>query len=980
MLFFIIMKSINIAFSSVRMGVRTSKFGLLLAVLAALLLSSCGKGLWVQPFYPKDALYEQSIVINEVLPSNRTGLAATDGKTLGWVEIKNISDESVSLKNCWLIYDRQTITKEDSIAGKSDMWKSDRKADCLDDVTLEPGQCLLVYDRAIIVNDGEPRLQYDAAEHNVDLNLSPKSGHLQLVSSDNTLLSEVEYGSMNPDEALRRLNNGAYERSYMLTPGFENSQAGYEEYNQLLESQRTGPLRVWEVMSKNGEADSWVEIKNVSNADVNLAEYTLTTKPKKPEMWQMPDLALAPGQIYTVQLAGKKAGGKGKAGKGGKKKGGKKKGKKAKAAEGAVPQAQSPAATAAVAGTPNADEAAPAKAEKAAPNDTVKGKKGKKDGKKKGKKNKKKKKNKDALAAAPDATPAATAPNGGKAEPTKEARPVRRGNINGDKADFKLDDAETVLLMKGGKMVDGVCAKPTRMGISMGRVDGRKGYFFFSQPTRGAENTSKACRFIADKPLFVNAPGPYDGVKSVNLAFDTQGYTIHFTLDGTEPTVNSRVYTEPIPISRTTIVRAFAEGDDNSLRSQTVTGTFFINAGHKLPIVSIVVNKADLYDFNTGIFQEGPGGGHATGGNPADNAGANYWAKNYERRAHISFYDGKEGFDEECGLKVYGGGSRELPKRSVQVKFMEKFGAEDVVYDIFNRGKAEQFNGLVLRGGSQDWQGVMMRDEFFTSLMASQSPNLLVMGYRPVALYINEEYYGLYYIREKVNKNYMQRHFGVGKDSLDMLNCRFVMEGSYAGFAALKSYAASHDLKQKEHYEYVRDRIDCEAFIDHFIGEFYASNSDLCNVRYMRSGDKKSDRKWHIMYYDLDETWHTFCSSKFYFSGNSSVFVHDIIIVKMLENPEFRRLFLERLSHHLHTTFSLPYVTKFFNNMVEVIRPEMVLNCQRWPNMTYKEWERNLETFSKNFETRPKAMLKDLRTQINITPEEEKKYFADLGY
>ncbi|MCR5646181.1 MAG: chitobiase/beta-hexosaminidase C-terminal domain-containing protein [Bacteroidales bacterium] len=59
-------------------------------------------------------------------------------------------------------------------------------------------------------------------------------------------------------------------------------------------------------------------------------------------------------------------------------------------------------------------------------------------------------------------------------------------------------------------------------------------------------------------PTFTPAAGTYYEAQSVTIACATEGATIHYTLDGTDPTANSPVYTTAIAISATTTVKAFA--------------------------------------------------------------------------------------------------------------------------------------------------------------------------------------------------------------------------------------------------------------------------------------------------------------------------------------------------------------------------------------------------------------------------------------
>ena len=59
-------------------------------------------------------------------------------------------------------------------------------------------------------------------------------------------------------------------------------------------------------------------------------------------------------------------------------------------------------------------------------------------------------------------------------------------------------------------------------------------------------------------PTFTPAAGTYYETQNVTIACATEGATIHYTLDGSEPTTGSAVYSSPITISETTTVKAFA--------------------------------------------------------------------------------------------------------------------------------------------------------------------------------------------------------------------------------------------------------------------------------------------------------------------------------------------------------------------------------------------------------------------------------------
>ena len=76
-------------------------------------------------------------------------------------------------------------------------------------------------------------------------------------------------------------------------------------------------------------------------------------------------------------------------------------------------------------------------------------------------------------------------------------------------------------------------------------------------------------------PTFSPAAGSYITAKTVSIACATEGASIHYSIDGTDPTAESAVYAEPFVVNETTTVKAIAmkEGMNNS---DVVTATYTI--------------------------------------------------------------------------------------------------------------------------------------------------------------------------------------------------------------------------------------------------------------------------------------------------------------------------------------------------------------------------------------------------------------------
>ena len=564
--------------------------------------------------------------------------------------------------------------------------------------------------------------------------------------------------------------------------------------------------------------------------------------------------------------------------------------------------------------------------------------------------------------------------------PSVEIQPGKMYVVDCRKEKFKIGSTKSVVLSKNGEFVDGVCPAPTPYDVSVGRVVGKEGFFYFASPTRGAENSTTHYRHIAGQPSFDPMPNVYSGKDKIAVHIVTDGHTVHYTTDGSEPTAASPVYKDSIVIKNTTIIRAFCEGDSTTMSSSTAAATFIFDQEHTLPVMNITVAESDLYDYNSGIYVLGP---DASPEYPYK--GANYW-KGWWKKAHVELFDSiNGGFSTGCEVAIFGGFSRALSKKSFKIRFKDKYGTSHLDYDLYNEGRVEEVKNFVLRSGAQDISGVMVRDEFFTSLMKQHSPTLLVQAYRPVALYINGEYFGLYYLREKVDKHFVSRHLDVSTDDISIImSGMYCEEGTKKDFTDLLNYVSSHNLAEKECYEYVNERFDLIGLIDYKLGQMYSSNTDLGNVRYVMSKDDKSDQKWHVVFYDLDATWAQNGPASHYFSAqcdNTVMRIQNLLVQELLKNQEFRELLLQRLSLHMHETFSTQNATAVFDGIINTIKPEMVRNCARWPGvLSYSRWEKNVNAFREKFKERNKIMLNDLRDWLSITDEENEKYFSDLGY
>ena len=77
-------------------------------------------------------------------------------------------------------------------------------------------------------------------------------------------------------------------------------------------------------------------------------------------------------------------------------------------------------------------------------------------------------------------------------------------------------------------------------------------------------------------PTFDPASGSYNEIQTVTINCATEGATIYYTLDGTDPTISSAEYSEALTINETTTVKAMA-AKENMNNSAIATAVYAIN-------------------------------------------------------------------------------------------------------------------------------------------------------------------------------------------------------------------------------------------------------------------------------------------------------------------------------------------------------------------------------------------------------------------
>lgn len=749
------------------------------------------------------------IQITELMPANKSCLLDADGDFSDWIELCNVSGETCDLEGFYLSDDSDELLK----------WQ-------FPSVSLAPGERVVVFCSDKDRRDGELHANFS---------ISSVGETLYLTSPAGLPLWSFSYESALDDQAIV-IADGVQSLSYTATPGYDNSPEGYEQF--LSASDAHGALVINEAVLYNldyyeqhHEFYDWVELKNCSDAPLNLADYYLTDSLKDPCQFQLPEITLQPDELYIVFCSG------------------------------------------------------------------------------------------DSSLTTRHCTHAPFA--------------------------VSAEGEVLYLFSSDGSLSDRMFIHDTPYGGSYGRLSDGAGFYYFDRPSPEKEN-SGGYRSIAALPETGVPQGVYNDIDELEVALLGEGQ-IYYTLDGSVPDRESLLYTEPLVLDQTTIIRAISIVD-GKVDSDCASFSYFINEGHTLPVVSLVCEPADM-------FSPGQGGIYA---NPE-----------YDREidASVAFFGDEGEFASDCAVTLHGASSRKMwQKKSFKMIFRSRYGG-DLNFDVFQTGEITSFHSLLLRGGGISSMHIV-RDELGSEVADAVCDSALALDTRYCVLYINGEYFGVYALREAYSEKYVADHTGSNEENVTIARAPVKFGELYDLF----EYIIHHDMTDPDCYAYASERLDMESLANWMAMEAYFNNFDIAgNIRYVK-GDVP-DTKWRLALFDLD------ISMTSVYAGWEQVFHPGYQIGQVTnalrKSPQFRQTVLECASTLYHNGLTDSYMLTVYDEIIAQIDPEMERDCLRWRN-SLDLWTWNVQVQRSRFcPERTAWWLKSLSDEFDFSDEEMQKYFGD---
>jgi hypothetical protein len=547
-------------------------------------------------------------------------------------------------------------------------------------------------------------------------------------------------------------------------------------------------------------------------------------------------------------------------------------------------------------------------------------------------------------------------------------------------ANFKLSASGEFIGLydAGGIAVDTITFGSQSDDIAYGRVpDGSAVWYRLSPASPGAANLSAQIYDKLEPPRISHPSGFYPSSLTVTCTHPDTRATLHYTIDGHTPTATSPEFPGYLQVDTTTVlrVRAFK---DATLPSNSVTMTYLVQEPTKLPLFSLVTDPENFFSDTSGIYVAGTNGIVANCSTAPRN-----WNQDWERPVDLELFEADQmsAFKVSTGVKIYGGCARLYPEKSLAFYFRDMYGLGKLHYRLFPHLAYTEYNNFVLRSSGQDWWRTMIRDGMAQTLI-KQGMNADVQDYRPSILFINGQYWGIHNIREKLNEHYVNQHYSIDPDSVDLVEISKGVEannGDLVAYNALTSYLTANSLSVQSNYDYVSSLVDVDEYIDYNIAEIYAANGDWPGANMKLWRERKPTGKWRWMVYDLDFTFGGNAQGQYNTNTLAQATTTNgpswpnppwatLMLRRMLENTGFRNEFIQRYAVHLNTTFEIEHVVQVIDSLARGIQAEIPRHKTRWPQSLSigTTWSGNLQILRDFAATRPTASRGHFVSQFSL--------------
>ena len=520
---------------------------------------------------------------------------------------------------------------------------------------------------------------------------------------------------------------------------------------------------------------------------------------------------------------------------------------------------------------------------------------------------------------------------------------------NGLHTPFRLESGKgcNVYLFNNGKVIDKVegLKKQPAPNIAYGRkTDAGDTWGYMATPTPAATNCGETCKDILGSPVFSEKGRVMKNGKAFKLELSlpegSEGAEIRYTTNGSEPTRTSYLYSSPINISKTTVVKAKLFQDGKlSPRSSTQSYIFFTR-DITLPVISISTDNKYFYDNKIGIYVDG-----------TYQSGKKNYEFDWRRPTNIEFFfepEQESQINQLCETRIMGGATRGNKMKSLAVYANKRFGAKRLDYEFFpdQRPGITDFKSIALRNAGNDFDGLYQRDAIIQCNTAKHV-DIDYQAWRPAIVYINGQYTGMLNIRERSNEDNIYTNYD-GLEDLDMFeNWGELKEGTWDNYNAFKAFYTEHGHTLAEYEQWM----DTMEFLNLMLVNLFYNNRDFPGNNIVMWRPTEEGGRWRWIMKDTDfglglyGVSASFNTIKWIYDPNydpgtnwANQYDHTRLFRRLMEDSDFKREFIDRTAIYMGDWLNSRGTFAVWNPMYEMIKYEYPYHRELvnkwWPNYT----------------------------------------------
>ncbi|MBA3665768.1 MAG: CotH kinase family protein [Bacteroidetes bacterium] len=530
-------------------------------------------------------------------------------------------------------------------------------------------------------------------------------------------------------------------------------------------------------------------------------------------------------------------------------------------------------------------------------------------------------------------------------------------------------------------LLDSLTTQRTQLGHSRGRTtNGAATWSVFIAPTPNASNnTATPYLGYATTPSMNIAPGFYPGAQNVSITSPDAGVSIRYTTNGFTPNGSSALYSAPINISSTKVLRAIASSTNASVLASFVeSNSYFINVTHTVNVVSAFGDQLLTLITGTQINPE----------------------------VGLEYFEGSVFKTESYGQSnKHGNDSWFYNQRAIDFVSHDEYGINNALkHPIFNSKNRMEYQRIILKAAANDnypfeglpnsnfngeLGGAHIRDSYIHTVSQKAKMHLDERTWAPAILYVNGAYWGVYDVREKVDdKDFTKHYYNSSDDSLQYLQTWGSTWSAYGGTQAqtdwntLKNYITSNSMTNPANYNYVVSQLDEKSLADYVILNSYVVCSDWLNwnTAWWRATNVAStQKKWKYSLWDEDATFKHYinytgvpnlnananpCDPQSL--GNPGSQGHVPILNALLTNPTFKQYYVMRYFDLINSGLSCQRMTTILDSMVLAITPEMPGQVAKWGG-TMVQWQQNVAALKFFIQQRCDSVTKHFNGCYSVT-------------